>query len=92
MPERRARGTSPRGLVLTWAALVVLTALGVVASRAGNEHGGAAVLFALAVLKVALIALVFMELRKAHPAWALTVGVGVLGVVIVSAIATLHAW
>jgi hypothetical protein len=86
MPERR---TPHRALYLTWAALVLLTLLGALSSRGG---AGAALLCGFAVLKAALIALVFMELRRAHPAWSLMVGAGVLGVAVVGALAAHHAW
>lgn len=93
MPEPRPRHTtSPAVLLVTWASLVIVTLLGALLSRGGFGRGAAMTLLGFATIKVALIALVFMDLRKAHPAWFLTVGVGALGVGVVSALAIFHVW
>jgi lysylphosphatidylglycerol synthetase-like protein (DUF2156 family) len=73
------------GLYLTWASLVALTLSGALLSRGGSGHGAAFGLLTLAALKVALIGLVFMGLRRAHAAWSLAVGAGVLAVLVASA-------
>jgi heme/copper-type cytochrome/quinol oxidase subunit 4 len=82
---------TPTGI--TWVALVVAT---LVAWWVGTDHGlddptaAAAVLLAVAVVKVYLIGMEFMELRRADPRLRLAfqgycalIGVGLIGMLIV---------
>ena len=73
---------SSRALVLTFAALVALAAISWIAAVLGTGTG---VALAIAAVKAALIALVFMELAHAHTADRVIAVVAVLFVVLLCA-------
>lgn len=70
-----------RSLVLTFAALVVLATT----SWLLSSRGGVPLAFAIACLKASLIALVFMELGRAHPVPRVIWMVGVVFLVLLTA-------
>ncbi len=59
---------------ITWAALVILAIASYSMSGRSDEELFVAMLSATTVVKMSLVVLVFMEMKKAHPAWLLILG------------------
>ncbi len=73
MAQRSETKREARVLIATWGVLVALTvgSFWLADSRTGSAIGSAVWLLGFAMLKSHLIAIVFMDLRRAPVAWAL---------------------
>lgn len=68
-------------ITATWVALILLTGLTMVARAAAPPELANGIILSLAGLKAAVVAIIFMEGRRAHPWWRILV-LGLLAVVL----------